>query len=176
MIQFGRLAHGLVQLNHQRAQHQQAAEDSKNTVLRMDWSNSQNEVSDWDRIKNLVKLAPDLTRPKIPKWWYSKGNPLISGKPKLAKYYNLARNMFLWLFGGFFSGNEKLRQGLKPKKRFQPFHQLWKSKKNAAPKKFSAKMWPECQLPLTRVCMEVIVTILSKLVYFTYLRGSKQPN
>ena len=32
----------------------------------------------------------DLTRPH-PKWWFSKGNPLISGKPRLVKDYNLAR-------------------------------------------------------------------------------------
>ena len=32
----------------------------------------------------------DLTRPH-PKWWFSKGNPLISGKSRLMKYYNLAR-------------------------------------------------------------------------------------
>ena len=25
------------------------------------------------------------------KWWFSKGNPLISGKSRLVKYYNLAR-------------------------------------------------------------------------------------
>ncbi len=30
----------------------------------------------------------DLTRPH-PKWWFSKGNPLISGKSRLVKYYNL---------------------------------------------------------------------------------------
>ena len=34
----------------------------------------------------------DLTRPH-PKWWFSKGNPLISGKSRLVKYYNLARFM-----------------------------------------------------------------------------------
>ena len=28
-----------------------------------------------------------------PKWWFSKGNPLISGKSRLVKYYNLARSM-----------------------------------------------------------------------------------
>ena len=28
---------------------------------------------------------------KNPKWWFSKGNPLISGKSRLVKYYNLAR-------------------------------------------------------------------------------------
>ncbi len=32
----------------------------------------------------------DLTRPH-PKWWFSKGNPLISVKSRLVKYYNLAR-------------------------------------------------------------------------------------
>ena len=32
----------------------------------------------------------DLTRPH-PKWWFSKGIPLISGKSRFVKYYNLAR-------------------------------------------------------------------------------------
>ena len=32
----------------------------------------------------------DFTRPH-PKWWLSKGNPVISGKSGLVKYYNLAR-------------------------------------------------------------------------------------
>ena len=32
----------------------------------------------------------DLTRPH-PKWWFRKGHPLISGKSRLVKYYNLAR-------------------------------------------------------------------------------------
>ena len=32
----------------------------------------------------------DLTRPH-PKWWFIKGNPLISGKSRLVKYYNLPR-------------------------------------------------------------------------------------
>ena len=32
----------------------------------------------------------DLTRPH-PKWWFSKGNPVISGNSRLVKYYNLAR-------------------------------------------------------------------------------------
>ena len=32
----------------------------------------------------------DLTRPH-PKWWFSKGIPLISGKSRLVKYFNLAR-------------------------------------------------------------------------------------
>ena len=34
----------------------------------------------------------DFTRPH-PKWWLSKGNPLISGKSTLVKYYDLARYM-----------------------------------------------------------------------------------
>ena len=32
----------------------------------------------------------DLTRPH-PKWWFSKGNPLISGKSRLVNHYNWAR-------------------------------------------------------------------------------------
>ena len=36
----------------------------------------------------------DLTRPH-PKWWFSKGNPLISGKSRLVKYYNLASIIYL---------------------------------------------------------------------------------
>ena len=32
----------------------------------------------------------DLTRPH-PTWWFSRGNPSISGKPRLVKYNNLAR-------------------------------------------------------------------------------------
>ncbi len=34
----------------------------------------------------------DLSRGH-PKWWFSKGNPFISGKSRLVKYYNLARYM-----------------------------------------------------------------------------------
>ena len=37
----------------------------------------------------LVKLARDLTRPISPKWWFSQGNPLISGKSRLVKYYSI---------------------------------------------------------------------------------------
>ena len=37
-----------------------------------------------------VCIKTDLTRPQ-PKWWFSKGIPLISGKSRLVKYYNLAR-------------------------------------------------------------------------------------
>ncbi len=37
----------------------------------------------------------DLTRPH-PKWWFSKGNSLISGFSRLVNYYNLAR-WLLWL-------------------------------------------------------------------------------
>ena len=32
----------------------------------------------------------NLTRPH-PKWWFSKGNPLISGKSRLVKYYDWPR-------------------------------------------------------------------------------------
>ena len=41
----------------------------------------------------------DLTRPSSPKWWFSKGNPLISGKSRLVKHYNLARYHILSKFG-----------------------------------------------------------------------------
>ena len=48
-----------------------------------------------------------LTRPH-PKWWFSKGNPLISGKSRLVKYYNLARynvsiQFHVWKLGCWFS-------------------------------------------------------------------------
>ena len=46
----------------------------------------------------------DLTRPH-PKWWLSKWNPLISGKPRLAKYYNLAR--YMWLLAGSLFAHKK---------------------------------------------------------------------
>ena len=38
----------------------------------------------------------DLTRPH-PKWWFSKGIPLISRKSRLVKYYNLARSNRKWI-------------------------------------------------------------------------------
>ena len=45
--------------------------------------------------QNIQKKTPmilsnysDLTRPH-PKWWFSKGNPLISGEPRLVKYYSI---------------------------------------------------------------------------------------
>ena len=46
----------------------------------------------------------DLTRPHT-KWWFSKGNHIISGKSRLVKYYDLARNMqVLNLIFGYFAG------------------------------------------------------------------------
>ena len=42
----------------------------------------------------------DLTRPH-PKWWFSKGNSLISGKSRLVKYNNLARSMVIGSMGYF---------------------------------------------------------------------------
>ena len=35
----------------------------------------------------IIATSHDLT----PKWWFSKGNPLISGKSRLVKYYNWTR-------------------------------------------------------------------------------------
>ena len=42
----------------------------------------------------------DLTRPH-PKWWFSKGNPLISVKSRLMKYYNLTRLMYHQVINAF---------------------------------------------------------------------------
>ena len=59
----------------------------------------------------------DLTRPH-PKWWFSKGNPFISGKSRLVKYYNLARTNGFPLFLGlltngfpYFWGGDVARGG-----------------------------------------------------------------
>jgi len=40
----------------------------------------------------------NLTRPH-PKWWFSKGDPLISGKSRLVTYYNLDRLFQPSIFG-----------------------------------------------------------------------------
>ena len=37
--------------------------------------------------RQIIATSHDLT----PKWWFSKGNPHISGKSRLVKYNNLAR-------------------------------------------------------------------------------------
>ena len=60
----------------------------------------QNQISTWISLKKnpFPELSypiiwanySDLTRPH-PKWWFSKGIPLISGKSRLVKYYHLAR-------------------------------------------------------------------------------------
>ena len=42
------------------------------------------------RVHDTWSNYSDLTRPDT-KWWFSEVNPLISGKPRLVKYYNLAR-------------------------------------------------------------------------------------
>ena len=46
----------------------------------------------------------DLTRPH-PKWWFSKGIPLISRKSRLVKYYNLARKIMRWWVHRLFHDN-----------------------------------------------------------------------
>ena len=45
----------------------------------------------------IIATSHDLTRPH-PKWWFSKGNPLISEKSRLVKYYNLGRYHLMSLF------------------------------------------------------------------------------
>ena len=43
----------------------------------------------WDGMNHVFwSNYRDLTRPD-PKWWFSKGNPLISGKSRLVKYYSI---------------------------------------------------------------------------------------
>ena len=44
------------------------------------------------RLERIWSNYSDLTRPH-PKWWFSKGIPLISRKSRLVKYYNLARRI-----------------------------------------------------------------------------------
>ena len=56
----------------------------------------------------------DLTRPHL-KWWFSKGKPLISGKSRLVKYYNLARNdVFFCFFPERVGETIKMNFGLSP--------------------------------------------------------------
>ena len=47
-------------------------------------------IGDKKKVTYIWSNYSDLTRPH-PKWWFSKGNSLISGKSRLVKYYNLAR-------------------------------------------------------------------------------------
>ena len=42
-------------------------------------------------VKLIIATSHDLTR----KWWFSKGNPVISGFSRLVKYYNLPRSVWL---------------------------------------------------------------------------------
>ena len=57
-------------------------------------------VLDWSSDMRVSNYS-DLTRPH-PKRWFSKGNPLISGKSGLVKYYNLARSIFKSTFSTAF--------------------------------------------------------------------------
>ena len=56
------------------------------TIGRLSILNFHDNVTIWSN-------HSDLTRPH-PKWWFRKGDPLISKKPRLVKCYNLAR--WLW--------------------------------------------------------------------------------
>ena len=46
----------------------------------------------------------DLTRPGPPKWWFSKGNPLISGKSRLVKYYSIWPDLMVNFQAGLLAG------------------------------------------------------------------------
>ena len=50
-------------------------------IFQMGWEKTTNYIYFWSNYS-------DLTRPH-PKWWFSKGNPLISGKSRLVKYYSI---------------------------------------------------------------------------------------
>ncbi len=55
----------------------------------------------------------DLTRPH-PKWWFRKGTPLISGKSRSVKYYNLARYIYIYIYTSFLATSDH------PQKKKQP--------------------------------------------------------
>ena len=54
-----------------------------------------NEVPKTGVSTSMIIYLVKLYRPHTPhpKWWFSMGNPFISGKSRLVKYYNLARYM-----------------------------------------------------------------------------------
>ena len=62
----------------------------------------------------------DLTPPHT-KWWFRKGSPLISGKPRLVKYDNLASNLATTVV--FVSPDVSLPVTLIPQRHFVPFSQ-----------------------------------------------------
>ena len=78
----------------------QLSSEKKNGLFRLDrglyypfiWSNYSN-----------------LTRPH-PKWWFSNGIPLISGKSELVKYYNLARSIYMGFCNKPFEGSSLTNQ------------------------------------------------------------------
>ncbi len=69
-----------------------------------------------------------LTRPISPTWWFSKGLPLISGKSRLVKYYNLSRKNG---FQNWFEFTETVLGGFSGLK-FQPDWriQVWRIDRN----------------------------------------------
>ena len=70
------------------AEHLQSAEKDALTKMR----EPKLHFSCRDVVNDVWSNYSNLTRPH-PKWWFSMGNPLISGKPRLVKYNNLARMM-----------------------------------------------------------------------------------
>ena len=52
-------------------------------------------VAGWEMIYTIWSNYSDLTRPH-PKWWFSTGNPLISGKSRLVKYYSIWPDTILY--------------------------------------------------------------------------------
>ena len=79
----------------------------------------------------------DLTRPH-PKWWFSKGNPIISGKSRLVKYYNLTR--YITYQGHCINIFQTQRQGSPLKEKMLPCdYPIWR--KPSSPWELSSGCW-----------------------------------
>ena len=68
-------------------------------------SNRWNAVVRWWELRVSAIADPLDFSGKAEKWWFSKGNPLISGKPRLVKNYNLARFVDLNASGTIFDAD-----------------------------------------------------------------------
>ncbi len=59
--------------------------------------NNNDGEDDCDDINMIHQRIPFLKEQSNPKWRFSKGNALISGKSRLVKYYNLARYRYIYI-------------------------------------------------------------------------------
>ena len=73
----------------------------------------QNDSGKWTRTEDVSgQIIVTSHGRKPPKWWFSKGIPLISGKSRLVKYYNLARCMNPIENGDFPASHVSLLEGI----------------------------------------------------------------